>query len=195
MITNIIFDFDGVLHDTTQIIFQFNARYSDFTHQETLDAFKGNVFQNKEIKKVPQEEYFNSVAPHYKELVVTEDTRNFLQTNSDRNMFIISSGDETILNEYVSRNNISHFFKQVMGYNTNPLKTEKFKILMQTHGATRENTIFITDTLGDILEANEVGIRTIGVEFGLHDREVLSEGNPQAICSTWDQVQDVLNHI
>ena len=87
------------------------------------------------------------------------------------------------INEYFENNGIIHIFDRVLGVETHKSKVEKFKILMIEHGVTDENAIFVTDTLGDIFEAKKVGIRTIAVDFGFHERERLEKGKPLKIIS------------
>jgi phosphoglycolate phosphatase-like HAD superfamily hydrolase len=48
--------------------------------------------------------------------------------------------------------------------------------------------IFITDTLGDIRAANKLGIKTIAVDFGYHERARLENGNPQKIISNFKDI-------
>ena len=59
----------------------------------------------------------------------------------------------------------------------------------------KERLFFITDTLGDIVEAKKVGIKTIAVDYGYHDRGVLSKGNPDGIISNLSGIKKKLEDI
>lgn len=59
----------------------------------------------------------------------------------------------------------------------------------------KDECIFITDTLGDILEANEVGIGTIAVDFGYHERKRLEKGNPLKIISKFEELIETVKNL
>ncbi len=48
----------------------------------------------------------------------------------------------------------------------------------------------ITDTLGDLKEANQTGIKTIAVTWGVHQREKLKAGSPTVII---EEPTDLVN--
>jgi len=74
----------------------------------------------------------------------------------------------------------------------NKSKVEKFKYLFKKYKLKPEDCIFITDTLGDILEGNKVGVRTIAVDFGFHKRDRLEKGKPFKIVSSFDEILKVI---
>ena len=86
-------------------------------------------------------------------------------------------------------------FAQILGVETHESKVEKFKILMEHNGITSENAVFITDTLGDIIEARKVGIKTIAETFGFHDRERLAQGEPFTIVDSWEEIEETLSEL
>ena len=45
------------------------------------------------------------------------------------------------------------------------------------------------------LEANEVGIGTIAVDFGYHERERLQKGNPLKIISRFEELIETVKNI
>lgn len=60
-------------------------------------------------------------------------------------------------------------------------KIIKINSILKKYNIEPNDTVFITDTLGDIKEAKECGVKSIAVTWGLHDRETLEKGNPVAI--------------
>jgi len=46
--------------------------------------------------------------------------------------------------------------------------------------------------LGDILEGHEVGVKTIALDSGFHDRERLGQGKPYAIISSIFDIYEYL---
>ena len=110
-------------------------------------------------------------------------------------LFIISSNQEEALNIYFQNNKFTHIFKEIMGAETHQSKVEKFKYLFEKYKLQSEDCVFVTDTLGDILEGNKAGIRTVAVDFGFHGRDRLEKGNPFKIVSSFDEVVKVIKNM
>ena len=51
-----------------------------------------------------------------------------------------------------------------------------------------DECIFVTDTLGDLLEAKELNIGTIAVTWGYHEEERLKFGHPDIIINNFDEL-------
>jgi phosphoglycolate phosphatase len=45
-----------------------------------------------------------------------------------------------------------------------------------------EDSLFITDTLGDIREAKQSRVQAIAVSWGFHEKNVLLQGKPYSIA-------------
>lgn len=69
-------------------------------------------------------------------------------------------------------------------------KVEKFRHVYSAHSPREDECTFVTETLGDILEANAVLIPAIAVDFEYHDREILSKGRPFQIVSNAQKLFD-----
>jgi HAD superfamily hydrolase (TIGR01509 family) len=189
MIKSIIFDFDGVIHDTFDLAYGVNKLVSNLTVEEYKDMFNGNLYAHPTVTLENENKYFAISSKLFNDLVIEEQTKAELLKLKDRfDLFIVSSNNEESLNAYLGNNGIMHVFKRVLGKETHRSKVEKFKILMDEHGVTKDNSIFVTDTLGDILEANKLGLTTIAVDYGFHERERLEKGNPHRIISDFNEV-------
>ena len=49
------------------------------------------------------------------------------------------------------------------------IAVDKFNLIAEKYGVENKDMIFITDTLGDIREAEIAGVPTIAVTWGAHD--------------------------
>jgi phosphoglycolate phosphatase len=65
---------------------------------------------------------------------------------------------------------------------------EKIKMVFNKYGVSANNCLFVTDTLGDLLEAEKTGVEGIGVTWGFHGAETLKRGNPVALVDTPDEL-------
>ncbi|MDX9912954.1 MAG: HAD hydrolase-like protein [Candidatus Moranbacteria bacterium] len=187
----IIFDFDGVIHDTFDLAYKINIGIfgEELTEEKYRDFFNGNIFENKDLKKKDNDDFFKLQNEAFKYLKIDENIKNNLEKLYEKYaLFIISSNQEKALNIYFQNNKFTHIFKEMMGSETHQSKVEKFKYLFEKYKLDANDCVFVTDTLGDILEGNKVGIKTIAVDFGFHKKDRLEKGKPFKIVSSFDDV-------
>ncbi len=191
-IKHIIFDFDGVIGDTFDILLALSFKYAvnNPTEEDFLAHHDGNVFMEPKV-------LFNTETIH---LFFSEYTENIKSTHLQNaiqpikklaekySLYINSSNREKGLLKALTEAHILHYFKKVMGEETHKSKIEKFKMIFDQYAASIDDTLFITDSLGDVKEATKLGLKTIAVTFGFHDRERLETANPYMILDSWDEI-------
>jgi phosphoglycolate phosphatase-like HAD superfamily hydrolase len=69
------------------------------------------------------------------------------------------------------------------------MKGPKFKMLEEEFNISFNDTIFITDSTGDIVEAREVGYKSIGIRTGVHSKEELLELNPEIVVDSFEELE------
>ncbi|MEA2088677.1 MAG: HAD-IA family hydrolase [Patescibacteria group bacterium] len=193
----IIFDFDGVIHNTFELAYNINVKVlgKNLTKEEYKDFFNGNIFKREEMNKKNVEKFFKMQNKAFKYLKLEKNIKKILKKLSKKyTLFIISSNQESALNTYFQNNKFVHIFKEILGAETHKSKVEKFKYLFKKYNLKVDGSVFITDTLGDILEGHKFGIRTIAVDFGFHDRERLKKGKPFKIVSNFDEMLKIIEN-
>lgn len=196
MLKHLIFDFDGVIADTHDINWALSQEHdSTATYEDFLAHHDGNVFAEPRIKF--KSERLHLFYSEYKKRLTsthlkraTEPLKRLAKTYS---LYVISSTSENVIKEVLEQSNLLGLFTRIMGEETHRSKVEKFKILIDQHGITSDNSVFITDTLGDIKEANKVNIRIIAETFGFHPKERLILGEPFKIVDSWEEIESVLD--
>jgi len=194
MIKHICFDFDGVILDSLNIHLQTmdEAFGMKFTREEFGVFLDGNFIDSK-IGKLDWNKYHEHLAPKYQEQIFEEDVLDGLHSLSNQyQLSINSTGGNDMLNMICKANDVDNLFCEIWGANTEQYKTKKFKMLMEKHDLSEEEILFVTDTLGDVREAHEVGIASIAITGGYHDREKLESGQPFAIVDSWQELQEVI---
>lgn len=177
----IIFDLDGVLFDSIELIHTYTeARFEYISRAALAEMHTGDVdFNNlvgsewKKKEETPEEltsrlaEYREKKmrVPMYsgmKELVGDLAAHAIIALNTS------ASNDSSI--PLLEREHIDEHFALVATRDLHPSKAEKFKLIGETFKQDPKDMLFITDTLHDIREAAKVGIPTIAVTWGVHDR-------------------------
>jgi len=194
----IIFDFDGVIHNTFNLAYGISLKVLDkkITEEQYRDFFNGNIFERAEIDEENEREFFKLQNEAFKYLKIEENIKNNLEKLAEKySLFIISSNQEIALDIYFKNNNFVHIFKEVLGSEAHKSKVEKFKYLFKKYDLRLANCLFVTDTLGDILEGHKAKVRSIAVDFGFHPRERLKKGEPFKIVSSFDEILEVIKDI
>jgi phosphoglycolate phosphatase-like HAD superfamily hydrolase len=88
----------------------------------------------------------------------------------DFNMVINSSSSTPIIVDYLTKNNLLSFFSKIYG-NEISSKEEKFEMILQDYDLLAQDCVLITDTLGDVLEAQTLAIPSIVILWGYQFRE------------------------
>lgn len=70
-------------------------------------------------------------------------------------------------------------------------KVEKFKLIDEKFGAAKEDTVFITDTLGDLREADTANISTIAVLWGAHSEEYFARERHENLIGVVNTVEEL----
>jgi phosphoglycolate phosphatase-like HAD superfamily hydrolase len=80
-----------------------------------------------------------------------------------------------------------------MGNDVHASKVEKIRMVFSKYNTDAEHCVFVTDTLGDIREANVLNVKSIGVSWGFHEKERLEIGNPFKIIYKPGELLRVIN--
>ncbi len=195
----IVFDFDGVIHNTFDLAYNANKKAdSEISEEEYRSYFDGNLFEklDKKFGSEVKDKFRGIEYEYFQELILDEEVREEIEKlKEDYDLYIISSNLIKNLNFYFEKNNFKNIFQEVLTAESHKSKVEKFKMLFNKYNLDPESCIFITDTLGDILEANKVGVKSIAVDFGYHGRERLEKGSPMKIVSNFKDIRKIMESI
>ncbi|MDA3855398.1 MAG: HAD-IA family hydrolase [Candidatus Woesearchaeota archaeon] len=189
----IIFDFDGVIHNTFDLAYGLHKQFHPKSSKEIYRSyFEGNLFEkiDKKFDQQAHDKFRELEYEAFKELKLEREIRDELEKLSKNyDLYIISSNSIKNLNLYFENNNFTNIFKEILAAEAHKSKVEKFKMLFKKYNLDSNSCIFVTDTLGDVLEANNVGVKSIAVDFGFHEKERLEKGNPFKIVSNFKEIR------
>jgi phosphoglycolate phosphatase-like HAD superfamily hydrolase len=189
----VIFDFDGVIHDTFDFHRKKLEEYAGIllSEQDFRDIHNGNFFKStvdgiQNMNWLGYRDYINSDLAALK---IKDNIRDvLLELHRRYELFIVTSGGTKNIADYLVNNNILNVFKEVLGLEANKMKVDKFNFIFNRYALVPADCVFVTDTLGDILEANTVNMKTIAIDSGFHNRETLERGNPYRTISRMEEI-------
>lgn len=193
----IVFDFDGVIADSFDIAFEVGKmKRPTLTLESYKEKLKTNIGQavftepEGDIKIDFQYEYAKKMA----ELELSPIKKAVLQKLSEKyNFHIISSTDTQTIQDFCETNGILNYFGDILGYDIERSKVKKFQILFEKNRLNPKEVVFVSDTVGDINEAREVGVGTIiTVTDGYQDKEMLDAAHPTHIFNSIADLEKVL---
>ena len=193
----VVFDFDGVIVDTKDMVFDiFKEMQPKITRKDFLHCFDGNlndddkmefnssnnfihIFFQKYTKKLNSNHLYDGAIKYLKKI------------SNNAEACLITSNSERVVKDFLKKNKLD-IFKEVLGYETHKLKTEKFKLLEEKYSIPTKDIIFVTDTLADVTEGEEAGCQVLAETFGYHDRDRLEKGNPKWIVDSWEEIIEII---
>lgn len=100
---------------------------------------------------------------------------------AQHDLAIVSSTVSSSIRAFLTQTRLDSFFFDILGNDVATSKAEKIQRILTKRELDPARCLMITDTLGDIRESTEVGVPTIAVTWGYHDRFTLEKGSPFAI--------------
>ncbi|MCX6791019.1 MAG: HAD-IA family hydrolase [Candidatus Gribaldobacteria bacterium] len=183
----ILFDFDGVIVNSFKTAFGVNKMLrtkTDFSEDDYRKCFEGNIFdkQPKNNEKIDDEEFFKLYIPKLLQLPVIDGIREALiELSGQYKLIIISSSTSNVIHDWLTKHNLVQYFVDILGADVHKSKIEKIKMVFEKYGTGVADCVFITDTLGDLREANKLNVQSLAVTYGVHNEATLSNGNPIAL--------------
>ena len=192
----ILFDFDGVLVDSFETNFKVTKKFasnSNFSENNYKKLFEGNIYKESFKNGMKRSDKFlllNSYALEVLQLPAIEGICNMLKELSCKyKLIIISSGLSSYIKDWLLDRGLNNYFVEVLGADIHESKVEKIKMVFEKYGTNNNNCLFITDTLGDLREAEMAGIKSLAVTYGFHEEHTLLKGNPIGLINKPEDIE------
>lgn len=203
----IIFDFDGVLSDSVQVVYEMNRVAVEsigktISMEEYLSCFEGHINQRlQELLGLSDEEKERLVsikAGLFPEYYTPQKVKLFdfatdlvKEASALGELWIVSSCPGNLIKALLDTYDLTKYFVSINGQNTRP-KNEVFKSAFENNKGSK--VFFITDTTGDIKETRNLNFKmvNIAVSWGFHRASLLETENPDLMADTPGQIMEFM---
>lgn len=193
----VLFDFDGVIVDTFESSFQIAlAENPTWTREQEKKLFEGNIYE--EIGKLKEsgagfvedeKEFFKQYTAKLFDIPPVKGMADVIEALAKiYQLVVVSSTISSPIQGYLDMHNLDRHFGWVMGRDIHASKVEKIKMVFKEYKVKPEDCVFITDTLGDMKEANKCNVGVIGITWGFHEQERLEKGEVFKIIDRVEQI-------
>lgn len=201
----LFFDFDGVIvHSIEMWIKIAQMDRPEVSRDSFIKAARGNVHDGNKEKVVMGDQKAKTILDHQIERQETITEALLAQqlaegmeeaikalANSYR-LFVVTSGNTYPVRQYLAAQKLEQFFLDILGADVHTSKYEKIKMIFKKTQGSADQSIIITDTLGDLREAARAHVPGIAVSWGLHDKADLRKGDPIAILDSVEELVPVI---
>ena len=197
----VLFDFDGVIADSLALSFDVSRILNPELDETSYRAlYEGNIYES--IRKLSgwqekdrTQEYFSEFSPRMKSEVRLVPGMDAVvrELSASYRLAIISSTPSSAIRDFLAWNQFAECFVEVLGRDVDHSKVKKMQMLFDTYGTSAAQCVYITDTLGDMREAQQHDMGTIGVSWGVHPRETLEKGIPFRIVERPADLPDTVD--
>jgi len=206
----VIFDFDGTIADTMPFSF---SRSLELLRKEKIDLPEKEI-----IKKIKSNNYFELMKefklswlkiPFMLQIVkqgqrdlysqidkikIFPGMKNLLKDlrNNNYQIGILSSNMQRNVNKFIKIKRLNFF--NIIYCESNILgKDQTFRKMMRKYNLKPEEIIYIGDEIRDVEACKKVGIKIIGVSWGLHTIEALQKNGVDYIVKKPSEILKIIN--
>lgn len=199
----VIFDFDGVLADTEEFCYKIHKDVNKtLTWKEWQSFCDGNFIDGiinasrEDRPYVVPSDFTQRYKDEIEKINIHEALHEaILSLKNNYQIAVVSSTSGNLISNFLEKENLFDYFSDILGVDVDANKTTKINSLLKKYDIKPSDAIFVTDTLGDILEAKKSNVKSIGVTWGLHDRKILEKGNPIAIIDDPRELENTINSV
>jgi phosphoglycolate phosphatase len=198
----LFFDFDGVLVDSLDV---YEKTVTDCLQQigqpltrgreEFLELFERNFYESLAQQGVNMDKFLTASVDilskvNYAEMKPFDAIRPVLrELAKNYPMIVISSNDTPTIAEALRLYDFDGIFQEILGSDFMFSKKEKILYAAKKYNAQLSDIYYIGDTTGDMKEARQAGIKTVGVTWGWHRKEKMAATQPDYL---FDHPKDLL---
>lgn len=193
----LLFDYDGVIADSFSLWYRIYKRLAPEmgmplprSEEDLLRLYDKNIFASLRLvlgsrmnpRAIQERIREESISLYPREVPVFNGMKSLIITLGKKHpLFIIPSNASLVVQEHLAHHRITGV-RSVMGPEKESDKSKKIQTIQsQFSGA---EFWYIGDTVGDIKEGQNAGVKTVAVTWGYHAKERLAAVKPDYLVST-----------
>ena len=204
----IIFDFDGTIADTYQIIIKIvNSLSSEFGYQP-LDAETQKLLRDLSSKEIIQKSGISLFKLPFLAKRVQLELGNYIEDidafggipevlvalkQQNYHLGIVTSNIQANVDIFLERQNLSSVFDFVSASTTIFGKHRIINRAIKNLQLSKQQVVYVGDETRDIRSARKSGIGIISVDWGFHSSQLLSQHQPDAIATAPSEILDAIS--
>jgi phosphoglycolate phosphatase len=205
----LVFDFDGTIADTFQLVIEIFNKYATLYGYPKLDAKTIFILRNKSAKdvirylKIPilklpffMKKAMRDIKSNVKDIPSIAGIKHeLIQLKKDGySINILTSNKEENVKEFLKIQAYPHFDHIYTGRSI----FGKSKLMNQFINETkldRSNILYIGDEVRDIEAAKKIKLKIVSVTWGFNSKEILEQNKPDYIISKPSELRKILDAI
>jgi len=198
----LLFDFDGVLVDSLDV---YEKTVTDCLEQigqpltrgreQFLELFEGNFYESLKQQGVDMKKFSDASVDilakvNYADMKPFDAIRPVLrELTKNHPLIVISSNDSPTIKEALRLYDFDGIFDDILGCDFMLSKKDKILHVIRKYSVTLQDIYYIGDTTGDMKEGKQAGVKTVGVTWGWHSKELMATSQPDYL---FDKPEDLL---
>ena len=200
------FDFDGVIFDSRADVFQmwrevFASKGIDFTLDKFYEKFCGDGWtktlemgitleDQEHFSKIEWERFGNPE----KVLDIFPFSKEIMEALSKKYQLYFFSNNQTRVLEFVfDHYDLTQFVTYIDGrHDSGKTKLDRVRECIESQKIDTSHSWFVTDTVGDIEVAKNIGLKSLAVTWGYHPLEYLQKAKPTQIINRPKEILEIL---
>jgi HAD superfamily hydrolase (TIGR01509 family) len=202
----IVFDMDGVLFDSVAVgQAMFIENHPGTTGDDYRNVQMGNFHEETKkflllkVVRTEDERVAHNAAYSVKKSQVPmyEGMKELVEALHAAGTILVlnTSAHEANCLPMLERAGILPLFDFVADANVSKSKVEKFDLIEKKYGVKKEEMIFVTDSLGDLREADIAGVPTVVVTWGIHDVSYFKNEPHDCAVAIVETVAELQNYL
>lgn len=187
----VAFDFDGVIANSWEVVLGIVQLVDpEMSDDEYKQRFYGNMGETVgSLTEKLGYDFFDEYEAKAGEVPLFDGMREVIEKLAEEYVLVIVSSTRTdILDAFLRVHNLRGHFTGLYGSTQGFNKSKKLQRALIDNDVALGHSLFITDTLGDLREAEAVGMMTIAVSWGYHRAEVLQAGWPKVVVDRPEEI-------
>ena len=204
----VIFDFDGVISDSIEVMFKnMQKLFPGLTWEEFQEGTRSPIKERDEYfaehHKPVSNKHAEEIQKQYAKEKLTSSLihKGIKMTIKDLSkkyfLAINTNARAANLNPILHEAELHKYFDVIEPGGTSRTKVDKSESIMSELGVSPIDSLFVTDTTGDVMDAEEAGMPTIAVTWGVHTRIDFEGGEVGdgviAIVESSDELYDAIS--